>query len=125
MLAWMLVAWWLATRDIVINAAHDVIAMLLSYLALRATQWFARTFQRVRRPYMSTSASYLCRWPAFLTLLLTLAGSANARNRRCRRRSCGRSHAKCPAPTHAGSASTPTGPRCGSGVAVARSRSSD
>jgi cytosine/uracil/thiamine/allantoin permease len=50
MLAWMLVAWWLATRDIVINAAHDVIAMLLSYLALRATQWFARTFQRVRRP---------------------------------------------------------------------------
>ncbi len=49
-LAWVLVAWWLATRDIVLNAAHDVIAMLLSYLALRAAQWFARTFQRVRRP---------------------------------------------------------------------------
>ncbi len=49
-LAWMLVAWWLATRDIVLNAAHDVMAMLLSYLALRATQWFARTFQRLRRP---------------------------------------------------------------------------
>ncbi len=49
-LAWLLVAWWLATRDIVLNAAHDVIAMLLSYLALRAVQWFARTFQRMRRP---------------------------------------------------------------------------
>jgi len=49
-LAWMLVAWWLATRDIVLNAAHDVIAMLLSYLAVRAAQWFARTFQRLRRP---------------------------------------------------------------------------
>ena len=49
-LAWMLVAWWLATRDIVLNAAHDVIAILLSYLAVRAAQWFARTFQRLRRP---------------------------------------------------------------------------
>ena len=49
-LTWMLVAWWLAMRDIVLNAAHDVIAMLLSYLALRATQWFTRTFQRLRRP---------------------------------------------------------------------------
>ena len=27
---------------------------------------------------MSTSASCLCRWPTFLALLLTLAGSANA-----------------------------------------------
>ena len=33
-----------------LNPAHDVIAMLLSYLALRAAQWFARTFQRLRRP---------------------------------------------------------------------------
>ena len=49
-LAWALVAWWFATRDIILNPAHDVIAMLLSYLALRATQWFARTFQRLRSP---------------------------------------------------------------------------
>ena len=49
-LAWVLVAWWLATRDIVLNAAHDVITMLLSYLALRAVQWFARTFEPLRRP---------------------------------------------------------------------------
>ena len=49
-LAWVLVAWWFATRDIILNPAHDVIAMLLSYLALRAAQWFARTFYRLRRP---------------------------------------------------------------------------
>ncbi len=49
-LAWVLVAWWFATRDIILNPAHDVIAMLLSYLALRAAQWFARTFYSVRRP---------------------------------------------------------------------------
>ena len=48
-LVWLLVAWWLATRDIVLNAAHDVIAMLLSYLMLRAVQWFARTCQPLRR----------------------------------------------------------------------------
>lgn len=49
-LVWALVAWWFATRDIILSPAHDVIAMLLSYLALRATQWFARTVQRLRRP---------------------------------------------------------------------------
>ena len=49
-LAWALIAWWFATRDIVLSPAHDVIAMLLSYLAMRATQWFARTFPRLRRP---------------------------------------------------------------------------
>lgn len=49
-LAWVLVAWWFATRDILLNPAHDVLAMLLTYLALRATQWFARTFHRLRRP---------------------------------------------------------------------------
>ena len=48
--AWALIAWWFATRDIVLSPAHDVIAMLLSYLAMRATQWFARTFPRLRRP---------------------------------------------------------------------------
>ena len=47
---WALVAWWFATRDIILNPAHDVIAMLLSYLAVRAAQWFARTFYRLRRP---------------------------------------------------------------------------
>jgi hypothetical protein len=46
----VLVSWWFATRDIILNPAHDVIAMLLSYLALRAAQWFARTFYSVRRP---------------------------------------------------------------------------
>ena len=45
-LTWALVAWWFATRDIILNPAHDVIAMLLSYLALRAMQWLARTFHR-------------------------------------------------------------------------------
>ena len=49
-LVWVLVAGWFATRDIILNPAHDVIAMLLSYLALRAAQWFARTFYRLRRP---------------------------------------------------------------------------
>ena len=49
-IAWGLVAWGLATRDIVLNAAHDVLVMLLSYLALRAVQWFAVTFEPLRRP---------------------------------------------------------------------------
>ncbi|MEP6609692.1 MAG: CHASE2 domain-containing protein [Burkholderiaceae bacterium] len=49
-LAWALIAWGLATRDIILNPAHDVIAMLLSYLALRAAQWAAQTFHRLRRP---------------------------------------------------------------------------
>lgn len=49
-LMWALVAWWFATRDIILNPAHDLIAMVLSYCALRAAQWLARAFPRLRRP---------------------------------------------------------------------------
>ena len=38
-----------ATRDIILNPAHDLVAMLLSYCALRAAQWLTRAFPRLRR----------------------------------------------------------------------------